>query len=423
VFVTPVTAAETSNDGQNSKTTFKLTTSKGKSAILPPPPARKYVEALDGHPKMGWDQEALLSAAFDLLDSTHTGRLTIENMSRLAKNVEVQLLLRFTVFGSLVKKRRWEAFRSIFPYEEAYIGLSEWMSAANAATIESNVPLHAIRSEKEHVRIANELQKKESGWQWLVSSSTTGEAAFSAAKEGGWFAERARHHLFRKEVQAQLKRWLQPGDVVWALHGGGVVWMQAVVECVNADGTCDLTFPLSAITIGRLREASLTRKLVQSSFGSKAGGGSSNNQQVSDALPQMSEITSLAAVKGHSELYVCGRVFDLLFGDKVIVSAHMLISGFYDPTNGIRSLVESNTILSAIAPSLSLETTELISNAVARAIANQDEGEASGLRHDLFPPLATVLCETFKTREYKISKADFLAFCALVNDRSLFRSQ
>jgi len=182
---------------------------------------------------------------------------------------------------------------------------------------------------------------------------------------------------------------------------------------------------LSPVTIGRLREASLTRKLVQGSAGASGGGGGGGGNQQTDS-PLVHEIDAIAS-KGLTELQVCARVFDLLFGDKApqFVSGRMLVSGLYNPTNGIRLLVEGNSILSAVAPPVTLETMDLISTAVVQVIsstANGDNGDAS-LRHDLFPPLATVLCDSFKPNDFRLTRADWVAFCALVGDRASFRQQ
>lgn len=428
VTVTPLVEAGASSANSTDKeaTRFKLTTSTGKATVLPPPASRKHNLYLDGHPKYGWDQEAALAAAFDLLDTSRTGRLSMEHVSLIAKSTEVQALLRYTVLGSSAKKKNWQVFRSMFPYEEAYIGFNEWLAAANTASAEPRVSLHLIRSEEEHIRIVNSQQPNkdsEVGWQWLVSSSAGAKKA-----EGGWFAENARALLFRQEQQAMLKSGLRSGDVVWALHGRGVVWMQAVVESVNeADGACDLTYPLSPVTIGRLRESSLTRKLVQQSYPSKTQPKSSGNQgavesAASAALGSIQNEMAALAEKNLPELHVCGAVFDFLFGERApqVVSALLLISGLYNPTNGIRLLVDGNTILSAIAPRLPVEAIDQISQALATFLSSPTQ-DAAALRQDLFPPLAQVFCNAFRTQEYRITKADFCSFCSLVRDRGCYQ--
>ena len=425
VTVTPLVEAGASfaNPADKEATRFKLTTTSGKATVLPPPASRKHNPYLDGHPKYGWDQEAALAAAFDLLDTSRTGRLSMEHVSHIAKNTEVQALLRYTVLGSTAKKKNWQVFRSMFPYEEAYIGVNEWLAAANTASAEHRVSLHLIRTEDMHIRIVNSQQPNkdsEVGWQWLVSSSAGAKKA-----EGGWFAENARALLFRREQQAMLKNGLRSGDVVWALHGRGVVWMQAVVESVNeADGACDLIYPLSPVTISRLRESSMTRKLVRQSYqsGNQPKSSSSGNQRVESAAlgSIQSEMVALAE-KSLPELHVCGAVFDFLFGERApqFVSAILLISGLYNPTNGIRLLVDGNTILSSIAPRLSVEVMDRISQALATFLSSPTQDAA--LRQDLFPPLAQVFCNSFRAQEYQITKADFCSFCTLVRDRGCYQ--
>lgn len=413
IIVSPVNEGTSSSSSAaaaatQGKATFKLTMANGHAVILPPPPGRKHIEAIDGHPKHGWDQEALLAAAFDLLDTRRAGVLTLPDISRLSSHAEARALLRFTVLGSLVKRKMWNSFRGIFHHPEANIGLSEWMSLASSMAAENRVPLKFIRLEEDHLSTAGAASTdKAADVGWLTLSATGQKGAADQLHQGGWFANGARKHLERLSTQASLRRWLRKGDVVWGLHGRGITWLPAIVESVNADETCDLSYPLSPALVSRAREASHTRRLVRTSLVSNQV----NENEKEDQAKRSSEFVTLT--EGLDELQACASVFDLLFGGANSVSPALFISGLYNPNNGVRALVDSNAVLKLVAPPLKEEAMLLIT-------AGLEEGTSTSLRQDLFPPLASAIT---KVSGDALTRPDWLSYCSLVRDRATLSCQ
>jgi len=410
IIVSPVNEGTSSSSSSavaatQGKATFKLTMANGNAVILPPPPGRKHIEAIDGHSKLGWDQEALLAAAFDLLDTRRAGVLTLADISRLSSHAEARALLRFTVLGSLVKRKMWNSFRSIFHHPEANIGFSEWMSLATSTAVETRVPLKFIRLEEDHLSIVGAASTdKAADVGWLTLSATGRNGSAGQLQQGGWFANGARKHLERLSTQASLRRWLRKGDVVWGLHGRGVTWLPAIVESVIADDTCDLSYPLSPALVSRAREASHTRRLVRTSLVSNQV----NENEKEDQVKSSSELVTLT--EGLDELQACARVFDLLFGGASSVSPAVFISALYNPNNGVRALVDTNSVLKLVAPQLKDEAVLLIT-------AGLEEGTTASLRQDLFPPLASALT---KVSGDLLTRSDWLAYCSLVRERATF---
>lgn len=197
----------------------------------------RHTEAWDGHPEFKWDQEIMLKKCFGLLcqnsarapgstssanvlflpDYKHLGPL-------IASLPDVQRMLRYTVFGSWVKRKKWELFRSAFSksgISELSITLVDWLALfKDLASKERAVERRLIRTDDEHR-----------------------SSAVHACNR--WYE--------RRERLSNLARNVVVGSMIWSLHGRGVTWLPAIVEAINVrtpsnnkeSGTDDFTYDLS----------------------------------------------------------------------------------------------------------------------------------------------------------------------------------
>lgn len=399
-------------DDAAGKSTFRLTMPNGNTMMLPPPAARRHLEALDGHATHGWDQEATLLAAFALIDTRGAGYLTLAELAGLSRNPDVPALLRFTVLGSYLKRRDWTFFERAFAEPDGCIGPDEWIALAGAAASERGVHLRHVRTQEEHVRIAKAqaqgqglADSADMGWQWLVASTSQG-----AAKCAGWFADQARDHLKFVEREAALQRRLLRGDVVWALHGRGVVWLQAAVERVHADGSVDLIYPLMPTTVSRLREAQVASRLVNSN--AQAPG-----KQLADSFSPLD--VSLAQVPGYEaldDLQLCGALFDVLSGCFEAMPCRMLVAGLY--LRGVRAFIEANGVLRRVAPGLDAALMDRLAAPSLDPSASASEGKKDeNALLEAYPPLCCALLAAFRQ---DVTRAQFLAFASYVAERNAF---
>lgn len=81
-------------------------------------PVTLISDALEGHPKLQWDQEAILYASFQALDSGSKGYLTREDISRVSWDPVIHSFLKYTVYWSVIKKREWSIFDLMFLEEQ-----------------------------------------------------------------------------------------------------------------------------------------------------------------------------------------------------------------------------------------------------------------------------------------------------------------
>ena len=234
---------------------------------------KRSSQAYDGHPYFKWDQELILREVFDSLDVRHVGALTAADVGRIASSSQLQYLLSFTVFGSLVKKRQWKQLLQALlgdgdvavpgarnqSTSEAGLTIQKWFTAAMLLAQEKHKSLRHIRTEKEHL----ELLTFDGNNHSLDGKSVN-------------FATCAREQHRRAARDTMLLGAVSVGSVVWALHGGGCTWMPAVVEAVHMeDLTLDVKFPLSQPQLRALRKKDigadiLSGKIVATK--NKAGG-------------------------------------------------------------------------------------------------------------------------------------------------------
>ena len=205
--------------------------------VEPPRP----IAAIEGHALHKWDQELMLQLAFMGLDKGGKGYLTAEEVAGVSFDAKTHGLLSFTVFWANIKKRQWSFFQCMSSNNappapsasantnvKAGITLSDWMASAERLSAEEAVPLRHIRTHEEHVRISegsslyhhshnNSNKNSSSGRPPLLSRGAGAANVFSGLPE--------REH--------RVSRQLTVGDVVWALHHGGVLWLPAVVRAVH----------------------------------------------------------------------------------------------------------------------------------------------------------------------------------------------
>lgn len=181
----------------------------------------KHVDSLEGHPDFKWDQEVLLKKSFQELcqsamegtpvtSSSHT--LILDDINQLGElissNYNVRKMLRYTVFGSWIKRKEWSKFgealsertrlttvtmadRHKLPDMNMNINAADWLlMARDHAAKENSVERRLIRTNEEH-----------------------NLAAVDTVKYNRW--------CDRKEHLTHLSRTIIVGNMVWCLHGKG----------------------------------------------------------------------------------------------------------------------------------------------------------------------------------------------------------
>lgn len=209
----------------------------------------KHVAAIEGHPTYHWDQESILRAVFEKL-SNNSGILRDRDITNISSSPKVLELLKCTVFSSYVKKKYWDVFLGIF-VDKSELSLSEWIEAAKTLSEERGVLAKHIRTDEEH-RMIHEYDQ------------------MSILLSDAQFASAAREHVNEITRSYGLQRSIKTGDVVWALHGRGVVWFPAVVVDIvwssyGGAATYDLWYPFTEHELSQARSKSIARHLVSSS--------------------------------------------------------------------------------------------------------------------------------------------------------------
>ena len=92
-----------------------------------------------------WDQEQMLRVVFSMLDDTNQARVSRAQISEMARNVDMQGILRFTVFWLPLKRRQWSFFYAIFEDDAEYIGVEEWVSAGYGLAMGEEVSVGRVR--------------------------------------------------------------------------------------------------------------------------------------------------------------------------------------------------------------------------------------------------------------------------------------
>ena len=179
----------------------------------------RHTNVWDGHPEFKWDQEIMLKKSFNALceaaasDPVSTSSAHVLCLSDyehlgilIARLPDVQKMLRFTVFGSWVKRKKWKLFNPScirtdqFP-SKLSLTLVDWLTIArDNASKERAVESQFIRADDEH------------------RSSITLPC-------NKWCE--------RRERLSKIARTVVVGSMVWSLHGRGVTWLPAIVEALH----------------------------------------------------------------------------------------------------------------------------------------------------------------------------------------------
>ena len=118
--------------------------------------------------------------------------------------------------------------------------------------------------------------------------------ATNADDFSSFYAQRTRDLLSKPSRDAWLSRVIGVGDCVWGLIPGHCMWLPAVVDAANEDGSYDLSFPLTAAALSEAQALTASRQLL--------------------AFQQPTKTTTEAHCPRpfRSEREVCGYVFDLI---------------------------------------------------------------------------------------------------------------
>jgi hypothetical protein len=223
-------------------------------------------DEIDGHPVYKWDQEMILQMVFSTLDKGGKGYLTIDDISAIANNKIIHGLLRFTVFWTFIKKKKWDFFITLFD-DETNKGLAAAVSLSSAPAAAVSAVSDHSRSNKQALLVPLVNRADGTTLREHVAAGSGARNAGSAAAVlycGTWLAAAARiavcggvqaRHI-RSDIEHTeivrngkrrcasgsmsiperefwLARHLVTGDCVWALHHAGPVWLPAVITKVS----------------------------------------------------------------------------------------------------------------------------------------------------------------------------------------------
>lgn len=378
----------------------------------------RHIEALHGHVQHKWDQELLLRMAFNKLDKSKNGYLTDENLSQIARDAEIKQWLKFTVFGSWIKRREWTKFLSILEPTSSTNGmisavsLNQWLAAAKHASKELCVSRRHMRTDDEH----EALTRRTGPWVDLVGDGRK-----------GWFPQATRDWKVAScERNARLRRTVQVGDCVWALHGRGVLWLPAQVErvvsldggragvgargdsgvfCIDAfdEVAYDLKYFLTQSALQHARAVAATKPLLELP-----------SQVLGAGLPRTpSDFTaSLAPAMGEfrDERSLCENFFDVLDGlGTGRLEASLLLEALHAPT--MKAVVKSSAALSTLL-------------ATWTEAPRCGGGPEEGGQYDRL--LCSLFADMFAgggVGNGLVSRLDFVEFCLAALDLRMFNTQ
>ena len=294
----------------------------------PPPVAKGHISACDGHMLYKWDQDLMLKLAFSRLVCVSNLKETADiklplapAIISIAKDLEIQNLLKYTVFSSWIKKSRWNMFElaafvdSNSVANAKCISQDSWLEAARQASYENTISRKHIRTDSEHTEIC-------------VHDATI-QKMNSKHSVKGYYAAKARSNLQVNENLNYKARILNIGDIVWGLHGRSVVWFPAVIEKINTedDVTYDLRYLLSTKELRDKRNDAVNRQYM--SLPSEHG----------------SVVTSLLLCA--NERLLCERLFDIIDSEKSgLCSIENLLTVLAAPE--IKRVVDSTVSLSML---------------------------------------------------------------------------
>mmetsp|Transcript_9123 Transcript_9123/g.9184 ORF Transcript_9123/g.9184 Transcript_9123/m.9184 type:complete len:689 (+) Transcript_9123:153-2219(+) len=319
----------------------------------------KYLETVDGHPVHKWDQVMMLREVYALMDHTGDGRVDATQLANIRNDVTILQLLRLTVLGVWVKRRQWAKFQNLLKGHTS-ISLLDLVQAARELSTESQVSPRLIRTEDEHKSIEYALYHVSQ-----CSDSLDQDIAF-----GSFYAEKMRQQSSRPLRDAYLSRSLAQGDCVWGMIAGACVWLPAVVEAVNENGTYDLSYPLTLAALHQAKVMATSRELL--------------------SLPIQPSEKMLVPRPFKTEKEVCSYVFDVIAGSSSTKPN--------DTLNSIRlqSALQSDAYREVVRTSAALSL--LVGGAEEYQYPSPNE-------------FLTIFCNEHDDIEKGIQKSDFVNYC------------
>jgi hypothetical protein len=380
----------------------------------------------------------MLTVVFNRLCSL-SGRSSIktirpQDLSLIGRDAECREILRLTVFGSYIKRRMVDVLLSLLFAADAdpssvpsasgqavvaVASLADWIGAARSASREEGVPFRYIRTVDEHRGIAARAAQ--------AAGTGTGTVSVSSVRARRVFAAKARDRLLTAaEKRAQLQRGVAVGDLVWGLHGGGVVWLPAVVHSGeeaedDGGGTYGLTYIFSQPELEAAKAAAARLRIIrhlQPSGSGRTGTGTGANfdnpfdgSYAGESAPSSSSSTAEALLPrslqrpSAEERQLLGYAFDLVDQDGAgLVPLSQLLQGLCSP--GLRGLVQASAALSTLfADAPDAQALREVFKEVVEMEA-EAEAEASG------EEAATAA----------VSRAVFVDFCLNLAEISVFNS-
>lgn len=281
---------------------------------------RKHNALYDGHPIYRWDQEQILRVVFSILDDNSVGHIGRSQISEIARNADIQDMLKYTLFWLPLKRRQWTFFYGIFDDDNESIGVEEWLNAARDLAASEEVRISNVRLDEEQRSIAD-------------ACSVTGD--WSEAR----FASETRSQIYNQHRAAATLRLVAPGDLVWALYSKGCRWLPARVLSVNNhDGHSLVDSSLTVQYILSTREF----KLAQSDTTTREFLPKPN---VGTTQPQAAVVKPFK-----TEVEVCNYVFDMVDENcRGVVKSVVLASKLRDPV--LHHVVNTSAVLSCLVQS------------------------------------------------------------------------
>lgn len=324
----------------------------------------------------------------------------------VSSNTSIKELLRFTVFGSVIKRKQFDFFKDIFismnNHDSSFgsyqnysnsaklITVNNWLQFAYDTAVQKNIIRRHIRTDIEHIEMCCS-----SSWTELLGE----------CKEG-WYAAQSRKILQRNDRIASVSRQLSIGDIVWGLHGRGVVWLPAIVNEIN-EHTYDVTYFITQNSFMKGKVAAETKPLL--------------------SLPSMLNSAIMKPSKSSNETEIVASVFDLIDIDK---TSKLLTKTLI---TALKSSVMENIVRTSVA--LSMLIYGDFNNGINKGVNfnNNNESDVSLISAfmECFIPSKEVneyetltemdtLTDTGDDSTSFITKNEFIAFCSYCNDLKLY---
>lgn len=290
-----------------------------------------HMDMWDGHSAFKWDQDLILSTVFKKLSkSKDCSEMCIDEFLELSKNADLIELLKFTVFGALVKTNSFNQLLKLLHVQSlpsttatdttndtySIITFDVWMKAAKSISVERSV-------QPKHIRLDDE--------QFEIARLEMCDDAEKSRRPQGWYAQQARKEHFKYERGAYIARKVQVGDVVWGLHNNGCCWLPATIIQINHSDD-------DAVTSYDLRYLMTVTDIVNTRI-------LANNRQYT-VLPSDKKINSylFSSMSITTERSICSYAFDVIDADS---AGKLDIDNLFIAlqSNEMRAVIKASTCL------------------------------------------------------------------------------